>query len=352
MTASKEELRARWRNEEQRIDAIVDDLRHSRDWTRHLRESESPRWGVLPHVDECRRQGPPIGAAPRDLRGIPLRDVDLPDVEGLADTVLDHASFHNVRLDRASLTGSSLCEATFDDQTSLKGAKIRFSSLDHAVLKGASLRDAELRNTSLIGCDLRDADLRHTQFIDAKLVGCDFRDADLRGTLFRRVKIKEEGFLPFPRNWTRFGGHWQTGADLDENTSGRLREHIARSSEIHELRQKRPMFSRVKYLFSNHGRSAMRFGFWTLGGTWLVFALLYTSLPVTFKVGDNVVGLSLGDAMYFSAVTITTLGYGDISPAITDGLARFLVGAEAVAGVVVLGVFIDRLVREQPRDWE
>jgi Ion channel len=44
---------------------------------------------------------------------------------------------------------------------------------------------------------------------------------------------------------------------------------------------------------------------------------------------------------YFSAVTITTLGYGDIVP-ITN-TARLLVATEAIAGVVLVGLFLNAL---------
>lgn len=48
--------------------------------------------------------------------------------------------------------------------------------------------------------------------------------------------------------------------------------------------------------------------------------------------------------LYFSAVTITTVGYGDIVP-ITP-LARTLVASEAILGVVVAGLFLNALARE------
>jgi hypothetical protein len=47
--------------------------------------------------------------------------------------------------------------------------------------------------------------------------------------------------------------------------------------------------------------------------------------------------------VYFSAVTITTLGYGDIVP-ITHG-ARNLVTAEAVAGVILIGLFLNAVAK-------
>jgi hypothetical protein len=150
-----------------------------------------------------------------------------------------------------------------------------------------------------------------------------------------------------------------------------LRNYIEHCSQIKEQWRTRPLHAFIRYLFSNFGLSATRFGLSTLGGSWLLFALLYTSFPLPgflrgtdvgaalqwmphpqFVVGGNVQPLTIADSMYFSATTITTLGYGDITPAQTDNLARFLVGAEAVAGVLILGVFIDKLMRDTPKDWE
>jgi len=47
---------------------------------------------------------------------------------------------------------------------------------------------------------------------------------------------------------------------------------------------------------------------------------------------------------YFSAVTITTLGYGDIVP-ITNK-SRILVAAESILGIVLIGLFLNSLSRE------
>ena len=47
---------------------------------------------------------------------------------------------------------------------------------------------------------------------------------------------------------------------------------------------------------------------------------------------------------YFSTVTITTLGFGDIVP-ITD-LSRFFVSSEAILGILVIGFFLNALSKE------
>jgi len=48
--------------------------------------------------------------------------------------------------------------------------------------------------------------------------------------------------------------------------------------------------------------------------------------------------------LYLSAITITTVGYGDIVPLTTT--ARLLIACEAVLGIVVIGLFLNSLVGE------
>ena len=50
----------------------------------------------------------------------------------------------------------------------------------------------------------------------------------------------------------------------------------------------------------------------------------------------------LADYLYYSFVTLTTLGFGDLTPA-TLG-ARVLTGVEAVSGQLFLAVLIARLI--------
>ena len=50
-------------------------------------------------------------------------------------------------------------------------------------------------------------------------------------------------------------------------------------------------------------------------------------------------------SIYFSVVTLTTLGYGDITPAIPA--ARMLCSLEAVIGQLFVAVFIARMVALQ-----
>lgn len=79
----------------------------------------------------------------------------------------------------------------------------------------------------------------------------------------------------------------------------------------------------------------------------LVWAMLYTLLlelsPTTFNgVTAGVWEDNLPDLLYFSFVTLTTLGFGDISPA--EPIAKFLVYMEAVVGQLYIAILVASLV--------
>lgn len=87
-----------------------------------------------------------------------------------------------------------------------------------------------------------------------------------------------------------------------------------------------------------------------LGVLWaLVFSLMELTTPGSFNLSTAVTarhlrfgGAESATALYFSFVTLSTLGYGDITPA-TPG-ARMLTAAEAVVGQMYLAVLVARLV--------
>jgi voltage-gated potassium channel Kch len=53
---------------------------------------------------------------------------------------------------------------------------------------------------------------------------------------------------------------------------------------------------------------------------------------------------TLWDAFYFTAITLKTLGYGDITP--TTEVGRIVVGLEAVLGFVLLATLASTVFRK------
>lgn len=72
----------------------------------------------------------------------------------------------------------------------------------------------------------------------------------------------------------------------------------------------------------------------------LIFATAYALLGA-LRIPGGSDPVRFLDACYFSVVTITTLGYGDIVPA--DGTGRILAMLEVLLGVIVIGLFLNSL---------
>lgn len=75
-------------------------------------------------------------------------------------------------------------------------------------------------------------------------------------------------------------------------------------------------------------------------GTIVLFATVYFMLPK----GQFGQPLSLLDAVYFSVITITTTGFGDITA--HGNVAKLCVSVEATAGITITGLFLASLWRD------
>jgi voltage-gated potassium channel len=81
-----------------------------------------------------------------------------------------------------------------------------------------------------------------------------------------------------------------------------------------------------------------------MGMIWaLMYLFIAQSIPGAFNGVEQLVWYeNFADVAYYSYVTLTTLGYGDISP--VAPVARFLVYMEAVVGVFYMAVLVASLI--------
>ena len=296
-----------------------------------------------------------------DLSGLELSGADFTDAD-LSDAVLDGARLFKAKLDNASLvgatlggaelTGASLRKANLEGVRGfgcglgladlagarLLGADFSNATLTKAILVGADLRTAVLERARLREADLRDtdctgADLRHCDLALARVDGAILDNADLRGARLRHL--------------TGFDKARWYGADIrDINFAGayRLRRFVIDQNYLKEFRESsRPaeILYRIWWLTSDCGRSISRWCLWIVVAIGL-FAWLYTLCEVDYGKYDNWIG-----PFYYSVVTITTLGYGDIVPA--SPAARIVAMVEVMVGYVMLGgllsIFTNKMAR-------
>lgn len=81
-------------------------------------------------------------------------------------------------------------------------------------------------------------------------------------------------------------------------------------------------------------------------GTIIVFAIVYWLTPSKDWAGERMEGML--DSLYFSVVTITSLGFGDTYPAVGSA-SRILVMTESVLGILFIGFFLNDIAMTQSR---
>lgn len=224
-------------------------------------------------------------------------------------------------------------EAGFDRDalTGLTG-----SLYDHLDLRGAPLSELDFSNKNLHFIDFFAANLQKVKFSNANLVGVHFSEADIRGATF---------------DWARMDGAFLDNAEFNENTSflgvnlnavnftlAALLFDLAHTQQrIAHLNNRHPVFAAFLRISCDYGRSLSRWSWWVLGVI-LFFSLLFGFIPGLISKGGFCNGL------YFSVVTFTTLGYGDILPVGSEG--KILAVIEVLVGYLMGGLLVAILARK------
>jgi hypothetical protein len=261
---------------------------------------------------------------------------------------LDYSIFEGVTLAGASFIGSSMRSAS--------------------ITRGSILDRAEFRYADLSNLECRDVSMRGANFTGANLAGADFRGSDMRRAILSGVRYRAEGILgfliPFTR-WTRFGGDHQFPQFFDRGSDRAVLRYIAGEGRRELYEASHPfVLSAAWRLLSNSGRSPGRLLLW-LVVVWFIFGLIFSGLPLPSsldgsRIGDFLVSCAprfchtstgkpafddVFEPFYFSTVTFTTLGYGDICPVHGDWKSELYVCCEAVLGYLLFGLFVSLMVQ-------
>ena len=336
-------------------------------------ESSSPtekeKIGALLH--DIRDGKAPASARPRDLKGVVLTGEDLSgmDLSGvdfsgadltgikLTGAKLFKAQFKeailiNADLSNAELTGADLTKANLENvnatqvglgmatlkevrmfRTNLEGATLTKADLNGADMRCVCLRGARIREADMSGTDFTGSDLQEADLALCKVAGANFKDADMRGARLRAI----EGFEK--ADWI--------GVDIrDINFAGAyaMRRSVVDQNYLKEFRERSRFATMLYWLWwitSDCGRSLTRWCFWiTL--QLLIFAGLFKYVGLDY--GEHPTPLS---PLYYSVVTLTTLGYGDIVPSSSAG--QIIAMIEVITGYVMLGgllsIFSNKMAR-------
>ena len=317
----------------------------------HLAERPSPRAGAFGPARFAGAQLQGADLTGQDLTGLDLTGADLTGAKlshaNLTDAILHRATLTDATLLGADLTRVDLSDATARnliaggvtaDEMQAAGADLTDSSLTGASLRGANVSGAILRNARLRDADLTELDAYRTDFSGADLehtdvAGANFRDTRLQATTLRYAKHVDAA------DWIG-----TTILDIDFTGAYLIRREILDQNYLYEFRnqsRRHEWIYRVWKFTSDCGRSFTRWATLTFSLA-VIYAFLYLAVDVDY--GDYETVLS---PLYYSLVTMTTLGYGDVLPA--SGPAQVVALAEVVTGYFMLGgllgIFANKMSR-------
>lgn len=267
-------------------------------------------------------------------------------------------------LKKAQLAGLNLAAAPGQS-----GFDLSFSDLYRANLQGAHLYKVNLTQANLMKADLRDANVHWVKAEQANLLGVKWAGARLEnmqlGSTLRQEAIAQQavkaGDLALARDY--FEQSEEIYRDLRKAAEHEGLFVLSGLYIQQELRMRRfqyPKFSQKRFLsklidvFCGYGEEPIRVVLFSL-------LLIFCCAIAYFFLGVVSAGTMLqfnpqaswleqlqlfGTCLYYSVVTFTTLGYGDITPV---GLSRLVAAVEAFTGSFTIALFVVVFVKKMTR---
>jgi hypothetical protein len=245
------------------------------------------------------------------------------------------------------------------------------AKLDGFNLQKADLHNAQLKDATFIGADLYEADLQNTKLWKVKLQGADLRDCNLQGTEICNAYLQNADFSRAIVDgktliWnceidqkTKFEGVGLGNIRIYPKEKQLLEYNIRRMNweqwytykdwdKLHPTEKRNcivqflMLFVRLFWAISNYGLSTRRIiaTFFSLA---VVFAVIYWLCPEFIYFNNNINNFqNLWHACYFSVVTMTTLGFGDIAASPNSWVGQTLLMLQVILGYVLLGALVTR----------
>lgn len=268
-----------------------------------------------------------------------------------------------LQLKRADLTGLNLVNHQGEH------FNLSYSNFYRANMQNAHLYNTCIRNASLMKADLRDANLHcakleGTNLLGVKLIGARIDNMKLGHTLLQEdLARKAEKQNDSDKALDYFEQSEEIYRDLRnaaENqglleVSGKFNHKvlIMRRHQYPKWSRHR-MASKFFDVLCGYGERPVNVIFFSMMLI-LICALCYFAFGVSYNaqtlqfnpahsLKDNL--MALGNSLYFSVVTFTTLGYGDITPL---GYSRLIAAVEAFCGSFSLALFVVVFVKKMTR---
>lgn len=283
-------------------------------------------------------------------------EIDLTEVSG--ESYLAGPNFVGADLSGASFVGALLYDSDFSnadlqdacfEKAHLHGAvfqntELSFTNFKAALLVGADLRDTNLGGDGLEGASLLNADLRDS------VVSGDVQPGSLEGVIwdenFERFQEKEGWFSQAEREYSALKRAHQNAGIYDVADQFAYREQVVRKKQA--LKEKRWIswaslqFAELLFGYGYRWKRVVVSSAIALATFWLLYWLTGLGTPV----GGPPPVLN---ALYFSAVSFTAVGYGGWVGDAALGWPKYLGALEAIIGVFLMALFLVTFTRQYLR---
>ncbi len=295
----------------------------------------------------------------------PLVPKDGPEVR----PELESWAHSNRTMEGFRLAYSNLDDVNLVNRGKKFGYNLSVADLYHASLRNAHMFHIDLRGSSLIKADFTGANLNCADLRDANLLGTNFDQAKLEHVVWGKTILQEDFAFKALRNGEsgKAVENFSQAEEIYRNLRkyAEIRGHFDNAGfffykEMIMRRFQMPVwsmprfFSKLVDVFCGYGERPERV---ILSSLFLILTCTigYFFLGVNFggheivfnpqaTYADNL--QILATCAYYSVVTFTTLGYGDITPL---GWTRTLAAFEAFTGAFTISLFVVVFVKKMTR---
>jgi hypothetical protein len=204
----------------------------------------------------------------------------------------------------------------------------------------------DLRGIPLEGCKIKGQDFSFIDFFAASFVDAEFDKVDLTDSWLSETNIKGAKF-----RWSTMDNVLLDNVEFDNTTefSGvnlnkinfnlavLLQDLAVTQQRIDHLKSRNPVVAWILWATSDYGRSLTRWLVWIFCVIF-GFALFYWLCPSAINKSGFL------NSLYFSFVTFTTLGYGDVLP--TSPISQIAVVLEVIFGYAMGGLLVAILAKK------
>ncbi len=246
------------------------------------------------------------------------------------NAIIPYANFSGTTFDKVSFDNVEAIQAGFGI-TKWKECNSFLGNFEGATFTKTEIHDSDFRCANMQTVRFYESILNNVDFTETKMRHTDLSLTDVKKTIFNNADLREAKLMHIKKYES---AQW-IGTDIrDINFFGAylMRRFVVDQNYLDEVRTK-SKFSNIVYwvwrLTSDCGRSMALWCFW-IALIMAGFSLIYKMVDIDF--GSYHTPFS---TLYFSVVTFTTLGFGDVLPMSTG--AQVATVCEVIIGYLMLG---------------